>query len=236
MAVEITPVPSGLVRISESSTTAEEFVQTRSGWIIPVTEYPNLISGSRTLCPPITVHWASIILERPPARICSRTEMSPLSGKQTIASALSGLPPMAYTSLRELTAAIWPKVKGSSTIGVKKSTVCTNACSAEILYTPASSALSKPTSTFSSCCRANFPSTESSTAGLSLLAQPAAFTCSVSRTLFTSAIGEILKQTDGQNCHKCQNCHNWEKPCYTIVWLENAFPPRCSTRSLGSLA
>ena len=34
----------------------------------------------------------------------------PFSGKQTSASALSGRPPMAYTSLRELVAAIWPKV------------------------------------------------------------------------------------------------------------------------------
>src|SRR5438105_12157559 len=67
-------------------------------------------------------------------------------------------------------------------MGVKKSTVCTSASSGEILYTPASSALSKPTSTFASCCRANFPSTASSAAGLSLLAQPAAFTDSVRRS------------------------------------------------------
>src|SRR5579872_478998 len=66
-------------------------------------------------------------------------------------------------------------------MGVKKSMVCTNASSGEIRYTPASSAVSKPTSTFSSCCRANFPSTASSAAGLSLLAQPAALTCSVRR-------------------------------------------------------
>src|ERR1035437_728748 len=41
-------------------------------------------------------------------------------------------------------------------------------------------------STLGSCCRANFPSTESSTAGLSLLAQPAAFTISVRRVVLTS--------------------------------------------------
>src|SRR6266481_2021707 len=71
-------------------------------------------------------------------------------------------------------------------MGVKKSTVCTRASSLEILYTPASSAVSKPTSTFGSCCRANFPSTASSAAGLSLLAQPAAFTCSVRRYVLVS--------------------------------------------------
>ncbi|HST77812.1 MAG TPA: hypothetical protein VLN58_04935, partial [Verrucomicrobiae bacterium] len=45
------------------------------------------------------------------------------------------------------------------------------------------------TRTLGSCCRANFPSTASSAAGLSLLAQPAAFTCSVRRMdLMASAI------------------------------------------------
>src|SRR5215831_16685814 len=82
-------------------------------------------------------------------------------------------------------------------MGVKKSTVWTSACVAEILYTPASSAVSKPTSTFGSFCRANFPSTASSAAGLSLLAQPAAFTCSVSRIVFTSAMPSILAVARG---------------------------------------
>src|SRR5215470_13856925 len=74
-------------------------------------------------------------------------------------------------------------------MGVKKSTVCTSAISGAILYTPASSAWSKPTRTFGSCCRANFPSTLSSAAGLSLDAQPAAFTDSVRRNGFTSGTG-----------------------------------------------
>src|ERR1700728_4531850 len=66
-------------------------------------------------------------------------------------------------------------------MGVKKSTVCTSAWSGAMRYTPASSARSKPTRTLGSCCRANFPSTVSSTAGLSLDAQPAALTDSVRR-------------------------------------------------------
>src|SRR5215813_7517377 len=80
-------------------------------------------------------------------------------------------------------------------MGVKKSIVWTSARSGVSWYTPASSAVSKPTSTFGSCCRANFPSTESSAAGLSLDAQPAAFTDWVRRnglvlgtaTLYASA-------------------------------------------------
>ena len=87
---------------------------------------------------------------------------------------------MAYTSLSALAAAMAPKVNGSSTMGVKKSTVCTRASSAVSLYTPASSAVSNPTSTFSSAQRGTLAKTLSNNFGLSLDAQPAAFTCAVS--------------------------------------------------------
>src|ERR1041385_1752681 len=83
-------------------------------------------------------------------------------------------------------------------MGVKKSTVCTSASLGERRYTPASSALSKPTSTFGSSCRANFPSTASSAAGLSLLAQPAALTCSVSRIGLASAIRSSVNRKRGK--------------------------------------
>src|SRR5450432_926071 len=77
-------------------------------------------------------------------------------------------------------------------MGVKKSTVWTSAWSGAIRYTPASSASSKPTRTFGSCCRANFPSTVSSAAGLSLDAQPAALTDSVSRSGLFSDMDVIV--------------------------------------------
>src|SRR5437899_10052155 len=86
---------------------------------------------------------------------------------------------MAYTSLSELAAAIAPNVNGSSTIGVKKSTGCHRARLSVNLYTPASSLVSKPTSTFSFGTRGKLASTWSKTFGLSLDAQPAAFTCAV---------------------------------------------------------
>ena len=54
--------------------------------------------------------------------------------------AVNGVPPIAYTSLSALAAAIFPNKTGSLTTGVKKSNVCTNANVSEILYTPASSA------------------------------------------------------------------------------------------------
>src|SRR5207342_2538551 len=48
----------------------------------------------------------------------------------------------------ELAAAIWPYENGSSTIGVKKSTVCTSARRRSNRYTPASSNVFELTSTF----------------------------------------------------------------------------------------
>ena len=74
-------------------------------------------------------------------------------------------------------------------MGVKKSTDCTRARSGESLYTPASSAVSKPTRTFGSCCLGNFPSIESSAAGLNLDAQPADFTDAVRRTGTSAFMG-----------------------------------------------
>ena len=48
---------------------------------------------------------------------------------------------MAYTSLSAFAAAICPKRYGSSTMGVKKSTVSMTATSSETRYTAASSLL-----------------------------------------------------------------------------------------------
>ena len=133
-------------------------------------------------CPPITLHFASLILLSPPRRICSRIAGSPFSGNPTIDSADIGRPPIAYTSLSELAAAICPNVNGSSTIGVKKSTVCTNANSSPSRYTPASSLVLNPTSTFGSVGSGRRRSIEASVPGLSLAAQPAALTIAVSFT------------------------------------------------------
>ena len=47
----------------------------------------------------------------------------------TSASAMMGLPPMAYTSLMALVAAMRPNSKGSSTMGMKKSVVAISAMS-----------------------------------------------------------------------------------------------------------
>ena len=60
----------------------------------------------------MTAQLASIIFDSPPASISSSTLRSPPSGKHTSASALIGRPPMAYTSLSALVAAICPKTYG----------------------------------------------------------------------------------------------------------------------------
>lgn len=67
-------------------------------------------------------------------------------------------------------------------MGVKKSTVCTSAKPSFNRYTPASSWVSKPTSTFGSTCRGKPRKTESRIPGLSLAAQPAALAIAVSFT------------------------------------------------------
>src|SRR5467141_2325228 len=67
-------------------------------------------------------------------------------------------------------------------MGVKKSTVWTSAISGLSRYTPASSLVSKPTSTFGSVGRGKRRKTESSNPGLSFAAQPAALTMAVSFT------------------------------------------------------
>jgi hypothetical protein len=54
--------------------------------------------------------------------------LSTLIGMPTSASARIGRPPMAYTSLMALVAAMRPKSNGSSTMGMKKSVVAISAC------------------------------------------------------------------------------------------------------------
>ena len=64
----------------------------------------------------------------PPSRILPIVSTdSTLIGMPTTASAMMGVPPMAYTSLSALVAAMRPKSNGSSTMGMKKSVVATSA-------------------------------------------------------------------------------------------------------------
>src|ERR1700674_5364438 len=83
----------------------------------------------------------------------------------------------------EFAAAMRPNVRGSSTIGVKKSTLKTSAMSELKRYTPASSADALPTSTFGSVMRGSPPRTCASTLASTLDAQPAQETMCVKRVM-----------------------------------------------------
>src|SRR5881296_1259274 len=101
--------------------------------------------------PPIMTHPTSAALARPPRKMEETTLGGTRSaGKPTMLRAVNGRPPIAKISESELAAAICPYENGSSTIGVKKSTVCTRARCRSRRYTPASSKVFELTSTLRS--------------------------------------------------------------------------------------
>ena len=74
--------------------------------------------------PPATGMPASAHIEAPPPNISRTVSTGSLSnGIPSMASAIRGRPPIAYTSEMALAAAIRPKSRASSTIGMKKSVV-----------------------------------------------------------------------------------------------------------------
>ncbi len=81
-------------------------------------------STESMLWPPATGMPASAHTDSPPRRMSAMTLCgNTLMGMPTIASAMIGVPPMAYTSDSALVAAMRPKSNGSSTMGMKKSVV-----------------------------------------------------------------------------------------------------------------
>src|ERR1019366_1388590 len=87
--------------------------------------------------------------------------------------AVIGSPPIAKTSESAFVAATRPKSYGSSTIGAKKSSVCTSASSGESWYTPASSNVSRPTRIRGSARRSRGARTAERSPGPIFAAQPA---------------------------------------------------------------
>ncbi len=127
IAVEMSPRPSGFVRYSRSPGRISELRTSRSGATSPVTAMPYFGSASRIEWPPTTATPASAATAAPPSRTrASRSSGRSSTGHATRFSAVSGRPPIAYTSLSAFVAAIRPQSYGSSTIGVKKSTVWTS--------------------------------------------------------------------------------------------------------------
>ena len=183
MAVVTMPEPSGFVSRSWSPGRAPTLRSTLSGWTRPVTARPYLGSGSSMLWPPRMGAPASAAASAPPRRISPSTSIGSLpTGKPTRFSAKSGRAPIAQMSENALAAAMRPKTNGSSTTGVKKSTVSTMASVEDSRYTAASSRVSCPTRAHGSWVRGRRRRTCARSAGRILQAQPAPWDSVVSRT------------------------------------------------------
>ena len=96
IAVAMTPVPSGFVRIITSPGRAPETFQIRRAGTSPKTTSPNFGSSSSTLCPPARKAPDSVTFSMPPASTDWRMERSSFfDGKPTTLRATSGRPPIA---------------------------------------------------------------------------------------------------------------------------------------------
>ena len=96
---------------------------------------------------------------------------------------MTGVPPIAYTSLKALAAAILPQSYASSTMGVNTSTVAISARPSPMRHAAASSPVPAETSTSSGIDTCpSMPITVPRSAGPSLHAHPAPWLNAVSRT------------------------------------------------------
>ena len=76
------------------------------------------------LCPPaITIPASVQVFLAPSITFAASLAGSVAKGQPNTAKAKMGFPPMAYTSLMALAAAICPNANASSTMGIKKSVV-----------------------------------------------------------------------------------------------------------------
>ena len=132
-AVLIILTPKGFVTINKSPTLQLLFCNILSGWTTPVTDKPYLGVASWIECPPARTPPASCTFSAPPFNIWCKISKSIFSGKATIFKAEITSPPIAYTSLSALVAAICPYKYGSFIIVVKKSNVWIIALSSDIL-------------------------------------------------------------------------------------------------------
>ena len=104
------PAPTGLVRTSASPERPRAFVITSAGSTTPVTAMPYLGSGSSIVCPPTIATPASCATSAPPRSTSpSNSDPSSATDHATRFSALTGRPPIAYTSESAFVAAIRPK-------------------------------------------------------------------------------------------------------------------------------
>ena len=122
----------------------------RFGCTNPNTDSPYFGSSSSMEWPPTTNAPASRTLSAPPRSTSPTTSVPKQLGNARMFRHATGRPPMANTSDSALAAATAPNSYGSSTTGVKKSSVSTAALSSSTWYTAASSAVSNPSRMFGS--------------------------------------------------------------------------------------
>ena len=149
-AVVRMPVPSGLVRTRQVAGAGAGIGEHPVG-VRPRRSRAMPKSGSSESieCPPSTRQRGPLghLAPRRPAPRPAARAAALSRGQPTRLSAKSGVPPIAYTSLSALAAAMAPQAPASSTIGVKKSTVATSARSSVRRNTAASSRVAASTST-----------------------------------------------------------------------------------------
>ena len=123
-AVANMPTPIGFVTKRTSPSFAVLFFLRFAMGVMPVTASPKIGSVLSMLCPPASGMPASAqMVLAPSSTSAARAAGSVLTGQPSMAIAMSGFPPIAYTSLIALALAIFPNACASSTMGVKKSVV-----------------------------------------------------------------------------------------------------------------
>ena len=134
---------------------------------------PRLVEAQRVLGRTLV---KSVIADAQQRARAGQIDPERVADHATRLSALTGRPPIAYTSDSALVAAIRPQSYASSTTGVKKSVVAISAVPPSMRTTAASSPLSSPTSSSPTGWRGaadpNPRTTSSSSPGGILHAQP----------------------------------------------------------------
>ena len=148
---------------------------------VPVTARPYNGSAAVIVCPPRIGAPAAMATSAPPRRISLISPAGRSSGKPPIARAKRGSPPIAKTSEMAFVAAIRPNSYGSSTGGVKKSTVWTRPTPSAICTTAPSSKPVVPARTRGSVTAGRSRSRTARSAAGSLHAQPPPAAIDVSR-------------------------------------------------------
>ena len=166
------------------------------GSTVPNTHRPYFGSSSSIVWPPATNAPAACAVSAPPRKISPATSAPSSLSSASRFKATWGRAPIANTSESAFAAATRPNSYGSSTTGVKKSTVSTAAVVLLISHTAASSLVSNPRRSLSlsgkSIAGERQCSASSRSPGPHFAAQPPLLVSFVSATFSFSLMGNLL--------------------------------------------